>query len=341
MADGTIKVFWYYGRGKGAIRLEGEPGSSQFLTSYNLATSQKVTPQAGVLQSILTNYQGSAAFANLRDRTRKDYAQHLRRIEAEFGDLPINDLTDRRVRQVFLRWRDERARTSKRQADYAWSVLKTVFNWAKEQGLVNHNPCEGGRRLYQGSRVNVIWSLEDEVKFCESADRRMRLALLLGLWTAQREGDLIRLAWSSYDGRTIKLTQHKTHAPVIIPVARPLKAALDSAPKLSPLILTNEQGRPWTAHSFQRAWAKACRQAGVTAKFTDLRGTAITRLAIAGCNHIEIASISGHSVADVGRILKKHYLHQDPAIAANAIRKLEENIRRTNLQTEVQTEAKK
>jgi hypothetical protein len=37
--------------------------------------------------------------------------------------------------------------------------------------------------------------------------------------------------------------------------------------------------------------------------FHDLRGTAVTRLALVGCIEAEIAAITGHSLRDVGRIL--------------------------------------
>jgi hypothetical protein len=58
-----------------------------------------------------------------------------------------------------------------------------------------------------------------------------------------------------------------------------------------------------------------------------LRGTAVTRLAIAGCSEAEIAAITGHSLRDVHSILDGHYLARDPALGESAIRKLE---RRTN-----------
>ena len=45
---------------------------------------------------------------------------------------------------------------------------------------------------------------------------------------------------------------------------------------------------------------------GVT--FNDLRGTAVTRLAMAGCTEAEIATITGHSMRDVRSILDGHYL---------------------------------
>jgi hypothetical protein len=60
---------------------------------------------------------------------------------------------------------------------------------------------------------------------------------------------------------------------------------------------------------------------GVT--FNDLRGTAVTRLALAACTEAEIATITGHSLRDVRSILDAHYLHRDPALAESAIHKLE------------------
>ena len=59
----------------------------------------------------------------------------------------------------------------------------------------------------------------------------LQLALLLALWTGQRQGDLLRLPWSAYDGSYIRLRQSKTGARVVIPVGAPLKAALDITPR--------------------------------------------------------------------------------------------------------------
>ena len=57
--------------------------------------------------------------------------------------------------------------------------------------------------------------------------------------------------------------------------------------------------------------------------FNDLRGTAVTRLAIAGATEAEIATITGHALRDVRSILDSHYLNRDPTLGENAIRKLE------------------
>ena len=49
--------------------------------------------------------------------------------------------------------------------------------------------------------------------------------------------------------------------------------------------------------------------------FHDLRGTAVTRLALERCTEAEIAAITGHSLRDVCSILDTHYLARDPALA--------------------------
>jgi integrase len=141
----------------------------------------------------------------------------------------------------------------------------------------------------------------------------------------------LRLAWSAYDGETIRLIQSKSirrgarrPVRVEIPVGAPLKAALDATPKASPIILLNSDGRPWTPDGFRASWGKACDRAGIVGvTFNDLRGTAVTRLALVGCNEASIATITGHSLRDVRSILDVHYLHRDIELARTAITKLE------------------
>jgi hypothetical protein len=57
--------------------------------------------------------------------------------------------------------------------------------------------------------------------------------------------------------------------------------------------------------------------------FQDLRDTAVTWLALAGCTIPEIATITGHSLATVTAILDKHYLVRDDAFAIAGGKKLE------------------
>jgi integrase len=335
LADGSTVTYWYAWRG--GPRLLGEPGTPEFIASYNAAVATKVEAPQGTLLSLLQAYQASSAFTDLKPITRKDYARQIVKIERDFADFPLKALSDPRTRGVFLAWRDKLSLGSKVQADHAMAVLGRVLSWGLDRGLVTHNPCTRPGKLYRSSRADKVWSNDHETKFLGGAPERLRLPLLLALWTGQRQGDLLRLPWSAYDGTHIRLRQSKRGRRVVIPVGAPLKTALDAAAKVKkgPIILLNADGHPWTSASFKRAWGRATIAAGIVDRtFHDLRGTAATRLALAGCTEAEIASITGHALGDVHRILDAHYLHRDPGLAESAIKKLEA---RTNLQTALQT----
>jgi integrase len=322
LADGSVRI--YYWAWKGGPPLIGEPGTPEFIASYNEAVARKVIPPRGTLLSVLNAYQASDEFLSLAPRSRVDYVGKIKVIEKTFSDFPFAAMTDQRTRGVFKAWREKLALISRRQADYAWTVLARVLSWGMDRGLVTANPCARGGRLYRGSRAEKRWTDADEAAFLERAPAHLHLALLLALWTGQRQGDLLRLAWSAYDGRNIRLRQSKGGVRVVIKVGAPLKAALDAATKRSTIMLTNSDGAPWSPDGFRASWRKACKVAGVVGvTFHDLRGTAVTRLAVAGCTEAEIATITGHSLRSVRAIIDTHYLSRDTALGDSAISKLE------------------
>jgi len=324
LADGRVVTYWYAWRG--GPRLEGEPGTPEFVASYNRAVEQVKPKPQGTLQNLIDAYQTTDDFRSKQPRTKLDYIRQIKIIESEFGDFPVKALAAPETRGVFMDRRDKLSLKSRRQADYAWTVLAKILSVAKDRGKISVNPCERGGRLYSGTRVDFVWSVEDEATFLQSAPAHLHLPLLLALWTGQRQGDLLRLTWNAYDGKYIRLRQSKTGARVEIPVGKPLRAALDELAKTkrSPVILLNSEGRSWTPDGFRASWGKACQKAGITGlTFNDLRGTAVTRLALCECTEPQIATITGHSLRDVKSILDAHYLHRDRALAESAIHKLE------------------
>ncbi len=323
MADGQVVTYSY--AWKGGPRLPGKPGDPDFVAAYNRAVARRIVAPEGTLQSILDAYQESDKFREgIADRTRRDYIKHIKQIEIEFGDFPIAALTDKRAKGEFMDWRDRLARRSRRQADYTFTVLSAALSWALERSRIDANPCRGVERLYDGNRVDKVWEPDHEAAFLAVASRPLRLAFLMGIWTGQRQGDLLRLTWTAYDGERIRLRQSKTGIRVMVPVAGPLKAELDTTKRLSPIILVNTRGKPWDEDGFRKSWRTATRKAGIIdLTFNDLRGTAVTRMAINEATEPEIAAVTGHTLRDVRSILDANYLHRDPALAENAIRKLE------------------
>lgn len=295
LADGSPVAYWY--AWKGGPRLPGKPGDAAFVAAYNEAIAQKVKTPSGTLKAIFDAYQESTKFNDLAPRTRKDYLKLIRIIEAEYGDFPIAALSDRRTRAEFLSWRDRLATKSRRQADYTFATFAAILAWATDRGLVAVNPCERPGKVYRANRNDAIWSDDDEAALKAVAPPSIWLAFMLAIWTGQRQGDLLRLTWNAYDGTHIRLRQGNTGRRIMIPVGTPLKAGLDATPKSAVTILTTTKNTSWTPDGFRTEWRKVVVKSGVLGRtFHDLRGTAVTRLAMAGCNESEIATFTGHSM---------------------------------------------
>jgi len=96
LADGQIVRYWYAWRG--GPRLDGRPGSTEFIASYNRAVAELPKAQIGTLDFILDKFQDSDAFLSRAPRTQSDYRKLLRTIASEFGDFPLAALADRKAR---------------------------------------------------------------------------------------------------------------------------------------------------------------------------------------------------------------------------------------------------
>lgn len=328
LASGEYATYYYAWRG--GPRIVGEPGTPEFMRSYNEAVTSHRKPVQGKLFTLIAEFKASSEYTFLSNSTKRAYTAYLKMIESDFGDMPIEALSDPEVRGEFKRWRDRMADTP-RKADYAWTTLARVLSVAHDRGRIPVNPCQRGGRLYESDRLEKIWTEDDIAQFLAVASPGIAMAAMLALWSGQRQGDLLRLPWSAYDGKHLRLRQSKTGRSVTIPVAKQLKSILDCATRVSTQILTNARGHPWTSDGFRTSWSKTCTKAALPTDlhFHDLRGSAIVRLAIAGATVPEIATFTGHSLKDVEVILDRHYLGRDVRLAENAVRKLERKEKRT------------
>jgi integrase len=219
-------------------------------------------------------------------------------------------------------------------------VLALILAWGKKRGRISVNPCERGGRLYDGARPDKVWRDDEESTFLGVANDVIILAYMLAVWTGQRQGDLLRLTWAAYDGAHIRLRQSKTGRNVMVPCGSPLRTILDAkladpSPRRAITILTTIAGLTWTQLGFSASWRKTQARAGIKGlTFNDLRGTAVLRLALAGCTVLEIAAITGHSLRDAQTILDANYFHRDQALAESAMRKLETRFGNKMLVTE-------
>jgi integrase len=320
------KTYWYAWRG--GPRLRGEPGTPEFMASYNEAIESRRMPDTGRFKFLVVLYKASTDYTKLADSTRKSWAPWLDRIAEYFGDLRIVQF-DRpeKIRPVIRRWRSQWA-DKPRTADYAMQVLSRVLSHAVELGKIAGNPCEGIKRIYTGDRSEIIWTDADIAQLKQACTPEIAYAVDLAAHTGLRESDLLRLCWSHVkeDAITIATGKSKYRREAIIPLYDALRDVLARIPKRSPMVLINRFGRPWKAFAASFHAAKSAAGIG-DLHFHDLRGTAATRFYIAGLSIRAIGEILGWEEDNVEKIIRK-YVARGAATRA-AIRQLNEARKRT------------
>jgi integrase len=343
LRDGTRKTYWYH-RATGQ-RLNGKPGSPEFIADLARAEAfLKSRLNGDNFIGLVRAYTLSIEFEQkLAASTQVEYRRMLTKAEPKFGAMPIAALDDPRVIRDFLDWREAVARASgAREADNRLSAISAMLSWAKEHGRLTVNHLKGFRRLYHADRSEKIWLPEHIDAFMKVAPIEMQRALIIALHSGQRQGDILRLAWSGYDGSSLTLRQGKSarrgaQAPLIsIPCTIALRRVLDAMPRASPLILTTKTGQAFKKRYFAELWERAAMAAGLSdLHFHDLRGTAITMLSEAGCTPQQIAPITGHSVKTITVIIDR-YLARTRGLADQAIFNFE-NSPRTEFANRLQT----
>jgi integrase len=304
------KVYHYAWRN--GPRLRGEPGSPEFMASYNEAIESRGAPDASRFRSLVVLYKASNDYKKLADSTKRNWSRWLDRISEHFDNLRIAQF-DRpeKIRPIIRRWRSRWA-DKPRSADYAMQVLSRVLSYAVDPlGKIAGNPCEGIKQLYSADRSEIIWLESDIKQLKKTCSADIGHAVDLAAHTGLRLGDLLRLSWSHIgdDAITITTGKSKYRRTAIIPLYDDLRQVLASIPKRSTTILTNVRRRPWTANGFGTAFNRAKIAAGMNDRdlhFHDIRGTAVTKFYIAGIPERVIAEVMAWEENHVAKIIRRY-----------------------------------
>lgn len=278
-------------------------------------------------------------------KTVRDYAGKLRwllRFDGEIAAAEAAALTPVIVEDLVRRMR---LATSDHMANSVVRVMRILYVWAGKRELVR--PVKGDPFHKLGLKTpepDPVCRSPEEIRAMVAAADALDLpaigdAILLGVWTGQRQGDRLALQETAFrgNGGRIVFQQRKTRARVAVPPAAELVQRLDAmrarrrARNLaSPFVVLNEAtGQPYNEHTYRHLVARVRAHAATTTpgladfRDKDLRSTAVTWLALAGCTIEEVRAITGHSRATVLSILD-HYMAEHDAFGSEAIRKLEE-----------------
>src|SRR5262245_66658615 len=95
----------YYYAWCGGPPLRGEPGTPEFVASYNEAVANARAPDQSRFRALIIGYKAND-YGGLADSTRAQWAPWLDRIDAHFGLLSIAQFDrPQKIRQIICNWR--------------------------------------------------------------------------------------------------------------------------------------------------------------------------------------------------------------------------------------------
>jgi len=283
------------------------------------------------------NKQGHLAL-----KSRQGYGFGARTIERAHINLyasPVAALDRPICRNLFERIWDAHGLST---ANNAMRTLSAAISWGMLTGRVKLSTNPATKLKMQQAAPRVRFGTRNEIlALVEAADAidlpAIGDSIIAGVWTGQRQTDRLQLIERDSSGKRRIFRQNKTGAIVAILKAPELENRLSQAKQRRAaaniinghMILNEARWQPYTQKEYNRDFnlvkAEAVKRSGINTLpdflDLDLRDTAVTWMALAGCEIPEIVSVTGHTLQSATKILK-HYLAQHPEMADSAIRKM-------------------
>jgi integrase len=319
-------------------RLPDNPASDEFKAEYAKAYAS-ISPEAetpiiaGSVRALIRDYKASPEWKSNKPKTQSDYARVLDWLR------PIGDYQADNVRRQHIIRTRNKSGANARTMDLFIQAVSAMYTIGMDLGYTDRNPAAKIQRLNDPKSYEP-WPIEAHRRFMGSNPPEwMMTAYMLGLWTAQREGDVLRLARARYDGAGFTIRQGVPGArrgkgrkgKVVtgyIAAAKPLREYLASRTFPGLLFVTDADGKPIDPTKFRHAFREHLDGIGLeNLHFHGLRHTTATALADMGGSDAEIQSLLLHQT----RQMAAHYSKQaeQKRLADSAVKKLEAGWDRT------------
>jgi len=233
------KIYCYH-RATGR-RIDAEFGTGAFFAELARldALAAEIEPRPGTLGGLFAEWRSRPDAQEHAPRTRIDYAKvldYLQPLEA----MPLAELD----RTFVVRLRDKTHKKRKRRfANYVVAVLSSVCSWGVDRGLLNENPCRGVKPIKRPKglpRANRPWTDAERNIVLKEAPAHLLVPIGLGMFAGLREGDVITITKSAYDGTALGKRTNKTGQTIWWPCPASLRRILDDALKHDAITLAAE-----------------------------------------------------------------------------------------------------
>ncbi len=241
-------------------------------------------------------------YAKKRKRSWQTDADFLKRhILPVLGGLRIQSITRRDIARTLNKMRDAGITTTSNRVR---SVLHKMFNWAIQQGWLEHNPVANTERLKEHARDRVLSDAEMATLWASTADDTLGYALRFILLSGQRPGEVAALRWEDIHDDVWWLEQTKNGKPHKVPVSLGMWKVLDDVKALqgakcsgNGYVFPGRSGKQLAATSLAHAMARITFDCATDKKPKphDLRRTAATTVSRLGHPRVVITKLLNHS----------------------------------------------
>ena len=268
------------------------------------------------------------SYARLENRTAEQQAVKMAQIALFFHGRYLHEITQLDIRH-FMAERAKEVKSATINRDL--SMIRCMFNRAKEWKVVDFNPTDGIKKLAENNE-RCRWLTEAEqdrlLSFCHGLTRTI---VIVALRTGMRWGEIANLKWGQapnsnyvdFDQNRIVIHESLTKSKKgrWIPLGEIVKWELLNVPKQKGtdyIFLNPETGKP--LGSIKNAFNRAVRKSGIKDfTFHSLRHTAASQLVRNGVDLYVVQKILGHATPK----MTQRYAHLREDMLVDAIKKID------------------
>lgn len=251
------------------------------------------------VEQLIDLYQKSPQFKKLSDATRKIYGIYQAEFVERIGPTVPAEMVERKDIVLML----DKMADKPGASNMVLASVKSAYLWARDRGHLTNDPCREVVGLELGE--HEPWEAELLEAALGAKEARVRLAVHLLYFTAQRISDVVKMQWSDIAGGVLTIIQKKTGKEVEFPIHSALAAELEKHPRPSRFIIPGVGDKPISAVAIREEIQRFAKGQGHKIVPHGLRKNAVNKLLEVGCSVAETAAISGQTMKTVEHYAKK------------------------------------
>nr|WP_275658982.1 site-specific integrase [Shewanella sp. Isolate11] len=242
-----------------------------------------------------------------------------------FKNKDVRELTNDDARKIIANLKTSKSAAT---SNKALSQIKSVFNFAKREGLLDDNHFAVAKKFAEQPRERVL-TQDEEARLLTALDDEPQIykdIVLIALMTGQRKNCVLSMCWEEIDPQqsiwAIPASKAKSKKGLVVPLIPSAMEILTrrsrEAEKGEKFVFPNKRSK--LGHVVEKTgqgsfWRRVTKRAGLYSDdkaqrltFHDLRRSTATRMARAGIELAIIQKALGHSSI---AITQRTYAHHD------------------------------